>query len=60
MLIHSRDDGIFSNFNCVMSNLEARLGRDGRMAAAVDWTAPNDGSHFVHGDREDGNFWLIF
>jgi hypothetical protein len=60
MLIHSRDGGFFSNFNCVMSNLEALLGHNGCVAATVDWTAPNNGSHFVYGDRQDGNVWLHF
>lgn len=60
MVIHARDSGFFSNFNCVMSNLEAQLGRDGCVAALVDWTPHLDGSQFVYGDRQDGNVWLHF
>jgi len=60
MVIHARNSGFFSNFNCVISNLEARLGRDGCTAAAVEWSAPAGGSHFVYGSAQDGNLWLHF
>lgn len=60
LVVESRNGGFFSNFNCVMSNLAAYLGRDGCIAAEVDWRARPEFTHFVYGTPEDGNIWLHF
>jgi hypothetical protein len=60
LVLRSRNGGFFSNFNCVMSNLERYLGKDGFAAAEVVWPVRADLPHFSYGRAEDGNVWLHF
>src|SRR5579871_4264092 len=60
LLIRNRDSGFFSNFNQVINNLYYRLGREGIVAASVDWRLEPELQEFPYGNREDGNLWLQF
>ncbi len=60
LVICSRNGGFFSNFNCVLNNLERHLGKGGVSAAEVSWPAQRDLVHFSYGRPEDGNIWLHF
>ena len=60
LVIHNWKAGFFSNFNGVLNNLHHRLGRDGIVAARVDWRADPSNDHFVYGRQQDDNLWLRF
>jgi hypothetical protein len=58
LVIRFRGAGVFSNFNAVLNNLDCRLGRDGAVAAMVDWRAGGPKHPLSYGRSEDDNLWL--
>ena len=60
LVISPRNGGFFCNFNCVLSNIDRYLGKDGITGAEVVWRTQADITHFMYGRTEDGNVWLHF
>jgi hypothetical protein len=60
LTVISRNSGFFSNFNCVLNNIERYLGKDGILAAEVVWRVRDDLEQFSYGQAGDGNIWLHF
>jgi hypothetical protein len=61
LVIGKREVGFFSNFNAVLNVLACSLGRNGAVAARVDWCVLRDQWEFPYGTADLGNIWdLLF
>jgi Nodulation protein Z (NodZ) len=59
LVINAFDAGFFANFNNVASVLGTSLGRNGAIAARIDWTVLKRMTHFTYGEA-GVNVWNRF